>query len=70
MPDLNFTIEAPQLAHSSASLASTSAGSSTAPSKQEPPQKSPWSGVPAEPVMEAPEGILYDFNDGLRIKFP
>ena len=26
--------------------------------------------LPVEPVMEAPEGIRFDFNEGLRVKFP
>ena len=26
--------------------------------------------LPVDPVMEAAEGILFDFNDGLRVKFP
>ncbi|MBQ7457176.1 MAG: autotransporter strand-loop-strand O-heptosyltransferase [Desulfovibrio sp.] len=26
--------------------------------------------LPAQPVLEAPEGIRFDFNDGLRVQFP
>ena len=59
--DLNFTING----NSSTSLQINS--STTLP---QPAVKSIYSNVPALPVMEAPEGILYDFNDGCRIKFP
>ena len=59
--DLNFTING----NSSTSL---QVNSPTA--LPQPAVKSIYSNVPALPVMEAPEGILYDFNDGCRIKFP
>ena len=38
--------------------------------RQEPKPAPCYGVVPAEPVMEAAEGILFDFNDGLRVKFP
>ena len=40
------------------------------PPAQQPPQPLIYGKVPEEPTQEAVEGIRFDFNDGIRIKFP
>ena len=55
-----------------ASAASSESASSAASSESAPaPQPvSPYAQVPQFPTQEAPEGILFDFCSGLRVKFP
>ncbi len=36
----------------------------------EPPKEPTFAFPPAEPVMEAVEGVRFDFNHGLRVRFP
>ena len=61
----SFSIAAPP-------VASFSAASDIAPQSQPPaqPQQLIYGKVPDEPTQEAVEGIRFDFNDGIRIKFP
>lgn len=40
------------------------------PVPEQPQQKSIYGKVPEIPVLEAVDGIRFDFNDGIRILFP
>lgn len=40
------------------------------PEAQNAPQEEIYGRLPIRPVMEAPEGIRFDFNEGLRVQFP
>ena len=42
----------------------------TAPAGSAPAPEEIYGKFPAEPMMEAAEGIRFDFNEGLRVKFP
>lgn len=42
----------------------------SSPQEQAPEQEEIYGRLPVEPVLEAPEGIRFDFNEGLRVRFP
>lgn len=72
--DQNITIPAPVVSQPTSPSAPTASNSSTSPisnvPKEKPKQKSIYGELPAVPVMDAVEGIKFDFNHGIRILFP
>lgn len=72
--DQNITIPAPAVSQPTSQSAPIASSSSTPPTsnapKEKPKQKSIYGELPAVPVIDAVEGIKFDFNHGIRILFP
>lgn len=66
-PSLNIGINAPPPVENAAAPAPAKAPAAPA---EQPKQKSIYGEIPQIPVLEAVEGIRFDFNHGIRILFP
>ena len=61
---------APAMSVSVDTMTSSTTEAASGVSASAPEQEELYGRVPVRPVMEAAEGIRFDFNEGLRVQFP